>query len=353
MNESIVARNSCQSMATPEEAYRRVIIDPLLTYVKSSMDGATNDSIIKACRDFYSTDEVKRAKELIWKFCDEKIIGTFPNRRLTDKNLDDVVEAMYKLDGAQQMPEFAVDSEGLRRIPRVSPEETYHISIAERVSKIEAKLDIIEDIESRLHEAEKLLRKASQPTYAATAAPRAASKPSSASQSKAPQARLSQNSKTAVPSTGMKLGGGQYNALSESQLSIVSAVSNASRPDYPDDGFQFTSYQKKALRKKSANAKQNRVTGIASSNKIKGAPEPSRDMFIYRVVKNTDVDAMTDYLAEKGIQAREVTKVSNAEAKFDSFRIEVPVSDVRAMLTPEFWPNGVCARRFYARKNDD
>ena len=57
---------------------------------------------------------------------------------------------------------------------------------------------------------------------------------------------------------------------------------------------------------------------------------------------------MTDYLAEKGIQPREVTKVSNAEAKFDSFRIEVPVSDVRTMMTPEFSPNGVCARRLYA-----
>ena len=343
-------------MGTSDEAYRRVIIDPLLTYVRSSMDRATNDSILKARRDFYSTAEVKRAKDLLWKVCDDKIIGPLTNRRLTDKNLDDVVEAMNKLDGAQQTPEFAVDSEGLKRIPTASPEELYHISIAERVSKVEAKLERMDDIEYRLHEtenrlqeAEKLLCKPLQPSYAATVASSATVKPDAAQTSKSLQVRLPNVSKN----TATKLGVGKYGALSDSQLSIVSAVSNASKPSCADEGFQFTTYHKRALRKKAASSSQNRVTGTAASSKLKGAPEPSRDMFVYRVVKNTSVESLTEYIAEKGIIARDVTKVSNAEAKFDSFRVEIQISDVYTMMTPEFWPNGICVRRFYPRKNDD
>ena len=51
------------------------------------------------------------------------------------------------------------------------------------------------------------------------------------------------------------------------------------------------------------------------------------------------------------IEAKGVTKVSNIEAKYASLKVEVKMSSMDTLLAADFWPTGVCVRRFYQSRN--
>ena len=86
------------------------------------------------------------------------------------------------------------------------------------------------------------------------------------------------------------------------------------------------------------------------NQRLRGAPEPSRDAFVYRVEKGAEADDITEHLAENNIEARKVVKMSKDKAAFCSFRVEVKVSDLSSLLNEDLWPEGVRVRRFYPAK---
>jgi hypothetical protein len=89
---------------------------------------------------------------------------------------------------------------------------------------------------------------------------------------------------------------------------------------------------------------------VSPRHGFKGAPEPSRELFIFRVDKSTEIDELKDYLVGKNVKVRELKCVSNSEAKFKSFRLTVPVSDFKNLFDEALWPEGVRVRRFIPPK---
>jgi len=49
-------------------------------------------------------------------------------------------------------------------------------------------------------------------------------------------------------------------------------------------------------------------------------------------------------------EVRSLNCISNENATFSSFKVEVRVLDLTQMLNPEFWPSGVHVRPFYTAK---
>ena len=116
-------------------------------------------------------------------------------------------------------------------------------------------------------------------------------------------------------------------------------------------GYEYPArYRKKVRQDKLKSAKMN---ANPSASKLKGAPSPSRDVFVYRVEKGTEVKDLKDYLENANVTVREVTKVSREESKYDSFKVETTVSDMYSLLEPDFWPTGIQARRFFRPRNKD
>ena len=76
---------------------------------------------------------------------------------------------------------------------------------------------------------------------------------------------------------------------------------------------------------------------------FKGAPAPSRDIF----EKDIQDDVIKEYIVTYGIEVRSDERLSSKNATFNSFRIEISVSDLSKVLDGEFWHTGVCVRRFY------
>ena len=94
-----------------------------------------------------------------------------------------------------------------------------------------------------------------------------------------------------------------------------------------------------------------RVHGSNQSEMLEGAPPPGRDFFLSRV-KNTDDEAVKNYIESKGITVRELIRVSNVNAKYKSFKLSVCKDNKDKVMSPELWPQGVCIEKWRSRANN-
>jgi hypothetical protein len=85
---------------------------------------------------------------------------------------------------------------------------------------------------------------------------------------------------------------------------------------------------------------------------VKGAPEPSRHLFIYRVDHGTTEEDLKSLLQESGydFQIRDLECISHASAVFKSFKLSVPVSQFENLFNDEIWPDGVRVRQYRPAK---
>ena len=84
---------------------------------------------------------------------------------------------------------------------------------------------------------------------------------------------------------------------------------------------------------------------------FRGAPEPQRDIFVYRVKYRSELD-IASYCKKKGILVRDCTLLSHPAAKFKSFKISVLLGQANLVLNYNFWPKGIKAKRFVDRKKE-
>ena len=121
-------------------------------------------------------------------------------------------------------------------------------------------------------------------------------------------------------------------------------LQNARSKDIADEGgFTQVSRTKRPV-----------ITGSVRQShnaRFKGAPEPSRDLFVYRVHTDTGLNDIRSYLQAASINIRGLDCISNAESKFKSFRLTVSIKDNNTLLNEKFWPSGVRIRRFHIKKN--
>jgi hypothetical protein len=148
------------------------------------------------------------------------------------------------------------------------------------------------------------------------------------------------------------------NAPSESASSAARTASPR-RPNWPNadasrlphhqvplqkddhDGFQQVQPRKRRIHKF--------VTGTKSEERCKSftvGPEPSRDLFLFRVSPTAEKEDINNYLSEEGIVVRSLSKMSAAQSTWSSYRLEVKASDASQLLHGDFWPEGVRVRRF-------
>ena len=390
LSSQVEKDESVKDSDVQRDVYSKVVIDPVLTYVRYSINNSPVDLICAACREFYTVEELSAAKEKLWLAGDPSVLPQYVRRRDSsarseiDATITDIVMAIQKLDSAAKIPVFAVSCEELSRIPKASPAEKCEISMCERIASLEARLERHEEQIKKLESHEALpvsyARAVTEPRLAVSQSVQQATLPVPVGASTAqiqhqpgnavqvtsghpgpkPQQTTFayQGLHVKLPPVSSKVVSSHSEAecpkvVSDLQLnankpalggSLTSLASNISKPSHFDEGFEYPSGQ----RRKNRNAqKKSTVTGISHSSKLRGAPEPSRDLFVYRVEKSTEVNDIIEYLSSKKVTARNVTKVSNSEAKFDSFKVEVKVSDMHVLLDEHFWPKGICIRRFF------
>ena len=106
-----------------------------------------NDLIAKACKQFFSIVELQEAKDImaVYVKCRDSTI-----RSQVYAIMDDILNAMQKLDEADKMPILAVTSAGMLRMHLVPTAETCSISIYERVDVLEHTVRILSESLSKI-----------------------------------------------------------------------------------------------------------------------------------------------------------------------------------------------------------
>ncbi len=335
-----------------ESHFTEVVLNAVLTYATSSLNNSPVDYIIKCIHDFYTLEELTAAKDILWAVGDDAILPQFHRRRDTsqrsalDATISDMIEGLQALDEADKMPLFAVDATRLQRIPKTSPSETSSLSICERLANLERRLASHEDSVS-INTGKVLSLEESISSMSSWAG--VASRPPGAVGRSSKQTIIAQPLvvKMPPPNTNRKPGVSSSSQIQSSRRkeaatlthasSSTSLISNASLPA----GYEYSSAQRRKIRRKA-------ITGTKSTQgTLRGAPEPSRDLFVFRVEKGNTEEIIRDYIKDNNIEPRNVSLISNKDATFASFKVEVALSNMNDVLSPDFWPTGVCVRRFH------
>ena len=88
------------------------------------------------------------------------------------------------------------------------------------------------------------------------------------------------------------------------------------------------------------------VTGSRQNATIKSGP-CRLDLFVFRVSREVDEDDLTEDIKAQGAQIVEIKRMSADSRASSSYRVILECNDPRKVMTSDFWPSGVCVRRFY------
>jgi hypothetical protein len=138
-----------------------------------------------------------------------------------------------------------------------------------------------------------------------------------------------------------------WGGVSSTSLDRVSAASEA---EGSTTGYEMPGYVKKR-KNRQQKKRQKFITGVASgSGSFKGAPVPSRSLFVYRVAKDTDTNDLKLFLRDMDFDVSELCCISHEDSKLKSFKLTVPVDQIESLLDVAVWPRGVRVRRYFAPK---
>ena len=125
------------------------ISNTLLAYTDYGMSTATPDNLRELLASHFTLDEIIKAKELLWDQCvmlkDDPPKRQNPNQRSVNiAHVVDIVDAMYKADAADKLPNFVVEPQGIPRLPRLNPEKPNVVAIDQRIADLEERNHVLE-----------------------------------------------------------------------------------------------------------------------------------------------------------------------------------------------------------------
>ena len=341
---------------SPLQPIMSIILDPVLAYVHAGVAAGTVEATTKATLAFFPREAIVKAKDVIYDQC-SAVTGTKQKRRdgdlrtATEADLQDIITALRKVDTCSDPPTFAVPSFCLHSLPRSKPEELLSLSIADRMASLEEQHNHMREIidglvlnkldhSFRLRRLEEGCHHKDKET---DVQPQAKNGSDGIQQQTQGQQRQSGQQQRSQPQRQWQHGEQRKpteDAASNTYASIVAAISAAAKAaDVGEEPFQPVRPRKRTYKKPRVIGKGDQGAGL------KGAPEPSRHLFIHRVDKSSTCNDVVTYVTKKlKVTPRDIECKSREEAAFKSFKLTVAVSDYKTLFDEQLWPEGVCVR---------
>ena len=158
---------------------------------------------------------------------------------------------------------------------------------------------------------------------------------------------LRNNGRSSVPpGTVITLGQGS-SMQSISGKSFASDVSNfQNNRETFDNDFLVPSH----VHRRNNRAEKRRRNVITGNSKpqgsLKGAPEPGRDLFVFRVDNANTTSDLRNHITDYGFNVRGLSCVSHENSKFKSFKLTVPMSEYNELFNENMWPCGIKIRKY-------
>ena len=370
---------------------------PLLCYLCHKMDIIANDKLIKICAEFYTDEEIKVAKEIVYnKFAqagERNIARRGPER--SQQNMSDILDILHKTD-PENLPLFGVYD--LNRLPPLDMNSVDVTSMfmdikhlkemwtdnadPESIIKMKAMQKEVADMKSMMHEMSLQLSqvvnhivKKSDSDYSYA---RAVSEfPSPKIAREMPSLKLD---KSPVPfSVSPKL----QNASSRAQIShnkakpprpersqhqpwfkpamvpLLEDKTNVTPPksparDVPEDEPKnsetpegMTKVQRRRRRRK-----ENVIVG--SSVGLKGGIKSRGrylSLFISRLDPDVEPNVVKQFISENFEIQVECTKLKTRYDSYSSFKVEGYCNDPSIFLESSKWPENILVKKFYNSKH--
>ena len=302
------------------------------------------------------------------------------SRSVKEANLLDIINALTVLDKANKMPTIVIDYMSLSLIPRSHPEELSDISLCDRLNKLENRIaKMMETLDSNIAQnmdlKQKMEKSKKLSTYSAVAQhPDPTFITSKASTVATHMMTSGRNITSSVPTSASVANfhsavRSPKQSCAESpnvcdatntlpkckQSSLFDNIVGDTKKHDTESDFQVPKYIQKHERRQDQR-KRGIISGTASNNhQIKGAPEPDRHLFIYKVDPQTSDDALRSYISECSISIRSLQCASNPASKYKSYKRTVPLSDFKKLFSSTLWPEGIRVRKFVtpSRTRDD
>ena len=83
-------------------------------------------------------------------------------------------------------------------------------------------------------------------------------------------------------------------------------------------------------------------------HRVKGPPEPQRQLFIYRVDRQTETEDLKTFIQQAVCS---LDCVSKGDSKHKSFKLSVSLSQFKRLFDEQMWPEGIRVRRYYPPKD--
>ena len=331
-----------------------ILLDPLLSYVVFALQSGSVEIVKNAVLGYFSNVDINLTKDLLWSHCGTEGIGEKPKRKGSnlrseaEANLMDIISSWMKLDRANNTPIIAICAENLRTIARSHPEELNAITLVDRLNQLEQRMtnmqtnmDCMMAHNMNLNDQVKDLS-----SYASRVKSPVVPVPVLTRDIHGNKTDAVENHAESLPiDHTLHADPKQTKQKEQSQNDFSNTLTDSN-----DDGFQLPS---EALRRqrRAATRKQKVVSGSKNTSNIRGAPEPSRDIFVYRVHGDTSLEEMHQYITSQGFTVRDIKCTSKAESIFKSFCVTLPLSQFKDAFQPTVWPEGVRMRRFWPKKD--
>ena len=288
------------------------------------MKRSTTEQIVKVIYRFYDIDEIIDAKKVLYHKFPQ--LGDYPTRKTSinrseqEAHTIDIVESLVELDSQGINVIFV--AKNLNRVPKCDPHETDHISILEKIRKLEGRLNSAENelsenkvqilnmsdkfvkIDSRVISCEKNMldmatigveKDTSYSTIVKSSIDHKRPPAREPIELRGPQDKSSARCK--LVSGGGARGDGGADGIWGPPEGVDDPGDAASQKteDKTDNTDGFTLQRDQVRREKRRQRSRAVVTGTSGIGNFLGGPPPLRDFFLYRVMKPATADDVAEH----------------------------------------------------------
>jgi hypothetical protein len=313
------------------------IINTVLAYIAFSMLSSSCDAIKRAVVGFFTLQQIVEAKDMLWELLSKDVTGDKFHRRDSqlrseaEAHTSDIISVLQKMDRENKMPMFAVNYKHIGDMPISKPKEMNNIMMCDRLNRLEDTMQTMQGHMDRII--------AENINFRDQFEKRSSVCMDSFADIVRKPANLTRNSLETSQTSSMP-----RNSQDKQKSELLPVSVSKPRKEQDEDGFILPSYNKK--HKNKAVIGKSTVCGS-----LKAAPEPCRDVFVFRTDKTTTVESLKNYLTEAGVLVRDIVLLSHSDAVYSSFKVTVPISQLEKTMDPNIWPQGIGIRRFWNKKN--
>lgn len=318
-----------------------VIYDALLAYAAHSRRTVSYAILKSALMQNFSGAQIKKAKALLYDRGSVSGLDLAEARTSSDvsaglsvkeANVTDILVAFDTFDAEGMIPPIAILASDLGSIPLASPDEVSLMAAADRLSKLE---QLVSGLASELATLKASPAPAPNATYASTVA------------KKKDKPKKKGNDSSTMPGAASHSSSDQSQKASQNDaVTTPQLVNDVPTPGIGDPTFEDPSHVKRR-RQRQEKSRRKVITGTASSFNTLTGSEQRRHLFVYNVNPDAKIDDIRDFLKQEGkVEVDELVKISQEEARNQSFRLTVLAKYYDTLNNPAAWPQGVKVRRY-------